>query len=331
MKSHTKKPAKHIRYPRYIIEHGHIMDISGREYIFDIDDAESRRTIQGRPIARFLASGGYGDIYVARDGPTGEHVVVKVVKLASPKDLLAFKTEYHAHRYLSAQPACQPYILCLLNCDIKTGNDGISYGIFILPLMSGDLYEFATRSKKTPVMNLLEILHAGIEGLSQIHGKKFALRDIKPSNMLYKKDDHIIHVYLSDLGIACASGEHTLDPPLPPRCRAGGPATYEYLSPEICQHTIAKTHASFEEFMANDVWALGVTFHGILYQRLPFKLQEPGSCQEQAYMKQSDVNILPYYQALGPMSKENVTNLLIAMLQVDWRKRATMAQITRRF
>ena len=149
-----------------------------------------------------------------------------------------------------------------------------------------------------------EVLHqickGAVQGLHYLHYHNIAHRDIKPQNMLLSKD---LTVKLADFGQS-----HIISDSIMSRRTLG---TCAFYPPECCGDDL-----NFNPKPC-DVWALGMTFYAIIYQKLPFDAYNEFKLFE---------NILNF-QLEFPEDKqvdERLKDLIRKMLEKDPEKRITI-------
>lgn len=89
-----------------------------------------------------------------------------------------------------------------------------------------------------------------------VHDNLIVHRDLKPQNILL---DGQLNVKLIDFGraVMMESSEHRL---------RGSEGTYHFMAPEMLSEVFPEGYDGRQ----CDMWSLGVTFYGILFQTLPF-------------------------------------------------------------
>ena len=95
-----------------------------------------------------------------------------------------------------------------------------------------------------------------IEGLKYLHGVGVMHRDIKPHNLLMKKNGI---VKICDFGVACQVKSKEED------ILVKTEGTYHFMPPECWNYDIKE----FSGVKA-DIWALGVTLYAMIYNKMPF-------------------------------------------------------------
>jgi len=136
----------------------------------------------------------------------------------------------------------------------------------------GDLIEAIDKQcEKIEPFNSAKVTHIGkqiLDAIVYIHSKHIMHRDIKPDNFLLDRpniQDPRCRAVLADFGFACEVKPGTrLDR------RVG---TKLYWSPEIWDKNYA---------LKADMWAVGVTVHGVVEGRFPFKTEKQAKTKELA-------------------------------------------------
>ncbi len=200
-------------------------------------------------ILRWLGEGAHVHAYLARKTPTGEQVVIKVLKSSLAR------TEEFVNRFeQEAQAALaldHPNMVKILEYN-EEGNT-----LFLVEefLPGGSLRDiFDRKPGPLPLDMVARTLDQIASVLDYAHERGIIHRDVKPENILYDADGN---AHLSDLGIT-----KTLEPD-DLRSRSdlqfGNP---NYLSPEIWQGKPADAKT--------DIYALGIILFQMLTGELPF-------------------------------------------------------------
>jgi len=133
-----------------------------------------------------LGSGNFGEVWKAENYTTGELVAVKFFDSYNSDGYQDYINEVRAYEILSAQPSCDPYIVCMY----EHGKVNSRYLAIIQELMSGDLTAFTgwddpIKYRITNPLSILLLMYQCAEGLRHIHESGMVHSDIKPPNILY--------------------------------------------------------------------------------------------------------------------------------------------------
>ena len=199
-------------------------------------------------VIRRLGSGGFGTVYLARDGDLNRTVAIKVPHRQ------AFGSARQVDEFLNeARMAAQfrhPAIIAVY--DVGREPDG---GIYIvLEYVDGLSLSEILKNGDYSLERLVDILARVAEAVHHAHKRGLVHRDLKPANILVDSEGN---PRVADFGLAIRDDVQ--------RLRSGEVAgTAPYMSPEQVQ---GETHRLDGR---TDVWALGVTLYRVLTGRRPF-------------------------------------------------------------
>ena len=207
----------------------------------------------GKDTIKILGTGSFGIVYLlVRDG---RHKYV-VKEMALPSD-------YHKQLVMREiqildrlHKNCNPYLLCLESWKIKSEDTPSGKKKFVLTVFdyienSEELYAY---SKKSPIQSsdLKKIIKNLALGLNLIHSMGVVHRDIKAENILIEKDN--LNTRYIDFGLACEEKDGD--------CIHNRVGTPLFISPDLM--TTSAMKYTWEQLLAGDVWALGVTIVDII-------------------------------------------------------------------
>ena len=212
-------------------------------------------------IEKLLGQGSFGSVYRARDKLSNTLVALKVVRANQ-----MFTIENSLLQRL-ATPECHEYVICLL----QSWRDA-ERGFLVFEFFDGyDLSEIVGNDSLTNDQIKTLAGHL-LTGLSFIHNKGIAHRDIKLENILFNEGS--LKLNIIDVGLACAENCKPRGSDTPPGYgRAGTP---QYFPPEYFQIDRVIT---LEGYQKADIFALGVVLYELITGELfdengPFTLQQ---------------------------------------------------------
>lgn len=224
-------------------------------------------------IEDFIAQGGMGSVWRARDTRRNELVAIKTVA----NDLIAdrefkgrIRDEARRHQALK-HPNIVP-VPDVFEAEQQT--------CIVMKLIEGMSLERMLESQPNRRLDAGEatrIVKDVLEALDYAHRHGIVHRDVKPSNILV---DHTGWVWLVDFGIAVAMGEER-------RTRAGVTVgTVVYMSPEQIKNPRKIDHRS-------DVYSVGCLLYELLTGRPPFVRNQEGVGSGDFALQQAHVNTPP--------------------------------------
>lgn len=189
--------------PRRITEPG-IDAVSGPR--LEADQVVGRYIIQN-----FLAQGGMGVVYVARDPELGRRVALKLVRTPGGAD-----GTMRQRLLREAQALAQlshPNVIAVY--DVGTHDDGVFIAMELIDGVSLRTFFSQPRTWRAKV----DVLIAAGRGLAAAHAAGIVHRDFKPENVIIGNDGRVC---VLDFGLARAAGDHV---PTEPGRRAAAVAT----------------------------------------------------------------------------------------------------------
>ena len=218
----------------------------------DVNSLVGKSLGQFRIVER-IGAGGMATVFKAYQPVLDRYVAVKVLPDYHARDPVfkeRFLREARAVARLDHPNIVQIYLF--------GEDDDIAY-IVMQYIDSGTLKDLLKQSGPLPVADALKFMVQAAEGLGSAHQHGIIHRDVKPANMLLRKDGHLL---LSDFGIVkILEGTTNLT-------RVGtGIGTPQYMSPE--QGTGQPVDAS------SDIYSLGIVLFHCLTGRVPFNADSP--------------------------------------------------------
>jgi serine/threonine protein kinase len=210
----------------------------------------------GRSLGQFriverIGAGGMATVFKAYQTTLDRYVAIKVLPAYHARDPIFVKRFVQEAR--SVAKLAHPHIVQIHDFGDQ---DGITY--IVMEYVDGGTLKDRLRHALPPAEVADYIIQAA-EGLSSAHIHGIVHRDVKPANMLLRRDNHLL---LSDFGIAkILEGTTNLT-------RVGtGIGTPQYMSPEqgIGQPVDRRS----------DIYSLGIVFFHCLTGRVPFTADNP--------------------------------------------------------
>ena len=189
---------------------------------------------------RWIKSGGFGNIYLAKEVDSNKDFAVKEisVKNFSNENLYNISRESMILKEMS-------HINIIKFHRIFTYNQ--KFYIIMDFARGGELSSILSSNKPLKEEHAKNLFHQIYNAVCYIHSKNIIHRDLKPNNILFL-DEEKTHIIIIDFGISGSSNGNQKE-----LVKAG---TQLYLPPEVL------TGAEFSSSTKLDIWALGI----ILYQ-----------------------------------------------------------------
>ncbi len=223
----------------------------------DFEAKKSSQRIPGYKIIKKLGSGAMATVFLAKQISLDRHVAVKVLpkKFSDNKKFIErFYKEGRAAAQLNHPNIVGAY---------DVGNAG-EHHYFVMEYVDGEtVYDCVAAHKRMAEKDAIEIIRQTAEALKHAHEKGFIHRDIKPKNIMIKKNGV---VKLADLGLARAMTD--VQAAKAEAGRAYG--TPYYISPEQIRGEVRIGPPA-------DIYGLGATFYHMVTGRVPFEGKNPSA------------------------------------------------------
>lgn len=213
-----------------------------RAQALSLEPARPPVELPGYEPLRFLGSGAYGEVWVARDRNTNRKVAIKFYAHQGGLDWSILSSEVEKLAFLSADR----YVVQLL----EVGWEAQPPYYVMEYVESGSLEDLLAREQKLPPRVAVNLFREVAVGLLHAHGKGVLHCDVKPANILIDQDGH---PRLADFGQSRLSHEQT--PAL---------GTLFYMAPEQADLTAVPD-------VRWDVYALGALLYVMLTGEPPFR------------------------------------------------------------
>jgi len=220
---------------------------------------EAGQRVADYEVESLISIGGMGEVYLARDNE-GKPVALKILRrhlIVNAQAADRFETEARA-----ASALCHPNIITVY----ESGKSPA--GLFIaMEWLDGSTFRAIMDAGKTEVAQAIDWGGQAARALSAAHSAGILHRDMKPENIMLRKDGV---VKILDFGLARHGGAMG---PEPSAMGASGTisgtlsGTLLYMSPEILQGEAATS--------ASDVFSLGAVLYELTAGKHPFAGETP--------------------------------------------------------
>ena len=257
-----------------------------------------------------LGQGTFGVTYLVEDRKSHLQYALKIIDIKKSEangvnfnDIIA---EIKTLITLSSDPKCYPYIACYYNYSRAKflGRDSILILSEYIngPTLSQLLEQQQSLAPLAPKI-LINYMYQLISGLTYIHEKGYAHRDIKPDNIILNSATRTLK-YI-DFGLACHAN-----------CRSIAGTVY-WMPPELFHPNFTPTLLSSQ---AHDVWSLGVVFYQLANQNnLPFTIPTNASLDQ---IKRSIQRpLIPSDYHVKSTLSPKINYIIDSMLRYSWRNR----------
>ncbi len=215
--------------------------------------------IPGYKLIEKIGSGGFGDVYVARETSDAQRrVAVKILKTNANK--IAVERFRREQRFLGT--FTHPYICRLY----ASGTTDHGHRYMVMELVDGGSMIEYCQKHDLPLQRRLQLFQRLCEAVEHVHKEGLLHRDLKPSNVLVKASgDGIGEPRLLDFGIAREMRSKVPDATI--TRESGSPGTPGFMSP---QQALSDPH---DLDVRDDVYSLGK-----MLERLIDGCPEAGAC-----------------------------------------------------
>jgi serine/threonine protein kinase/tetratricopeptide (TPR) repeat protein len=206
-------------------------------------------------IVRFIAKGGMGEVYEAKDSfLQGVHVALKTI-LPHIADDPALQQRFE-REVLLAREVSHPN-LCPIYDIFHCAEPPPDFLFLTMKLVPGETLAARLRGGTLlPIGEGLAILKQMASGLAAIHAAGIVHRDIKPNNIMLDGSGPEVRVCITDFGLARA---HEAEPSMSGAGLVAG--TPDYMAPELYQGRPPS--------QASDLFAFGVVLHQVFTGQKP--------------------------------------------------------------
>lgn len=202
-------------------------------------------------ILSFIAKGGMGAVYRARQKSLDRDVAIKVLPRHFGEDA-QFRASFEAEAKSMAK-FNHPNLIGIYDFGQV---DGLLY--IIMEMVHGkSLYDFSYGKTIDP-SEAARIVSGTLRGLASAHSHGLLHRDIKPANILLDAQDS---PKIGDFGLARPIGDHEADSAF---------GTPGYTAPEVVQNPAAVDQST-------DIYAVGIMLYELLTGKLPERVYTPAS------------------------------------------------------
>ena len=213
-------------------------------------------------ILGLLGAGGMGVVYRARDTRLPREVALKVLGsflAGDPQRLKRFKQEAWAISALN-----HPNILTIYEFGESDGEHYLA-----TELVDGVTLREYMRQTRLTAAEVLELVNQVGSALAAAHQQGITHRDIKPNNIMVRKDGYIKVLDFGLAKLADAGSPTGTSDPVSLKTEVGTVlGTVTYMSPEQARGQVVDTRT--------DVWSLGVLLYEMVTGKLPFEGETRG-------------------------------------------------------
>jgi len=222
-------------------------------------ELKSGQTIASYEIISFISRGGMGEVYLAQDKRLGRRVALKLLPVSFAKDadrLRRFEQEARAASALN-----HPNILTIFEI-----GEADSRHYIATEFIEGETLEQRIAVGPLKLGETLDVAEQSASALSAAHGAGIVHRDIKPGNIMIRRDG-IVKVLDFGLAKLAQTQSSRSDPDdstraLVKTCSGVVMGTVAYMSPEQARGLALDART--------DIWSLGVVIYQMLTSSAPF-------------------------------------------------------------
>jgi serine/threonine protein kinase len=262
--------------------------------VSDISEARGCLCEHGYELLDLIGCGHFAACYTVRDNRYDAEVFcVKIIALTKNSDenvSLTFHAELDTLMSLT-----HPNIITIY-AHFASPN----YLYLVLEYCEKGALENIIKGEEMPADTLRDYCKQLATAMAYLHSRNFCHRDIKPANILMDKYGRL---KLADFGFACSYTEKT----------GSICGSVPYMSPELIDRRPCDP-------MANDMWALGVTFYEMAFGALPWTSRRAQGMSAE---------IIAGAVQIPVQTAPNFMVLLKKMMNMDPAKRGTMQEILR--
>jgi serine/threonine protein kinase len=272
-------------------------------------------TCENYKILKKLGTGGFADVFLAKNKTDGSMVALKIIVKNSDYDqdfedficaeISAMKNLHH------------PNILNLVDHNINAiykKASGESYEVLYMALElanGGDLFDYVLQTSAFSEDMVRYYCHQLIDAFGYMNQQGISHRDMKPENLLFDSD---FNIKIADFGWASSKARNST--------RAG---TIQYMAPEI---HIEDDYSP----LAADIFSLGIILFTMVARHPPFTKPDP---KEDKHFNAICANRSDLFWKWHTKAKaggldyfsESFRELITSMLQLDPLTRPTLAEI----
>jgi eukaryotic-like serine/threonine-protein kinase len=253
-------------------------------------------------VTGFIAAGGMGEIYRARDRKLGRDVALKILPsafAADPDRRARFEREARLLASLN-----HPHIATIYGFEDADGVHALA-----LELVEGDTLADRIAPGKLPLNEALRIAQQIAEALEAAHEQGIIHRDLKPANIKVTPDGL---VKVLDFGLAKVASGDGAEAQAPPLTMGGTHegvilGTAAYMSPEQARRQVVDKRT--------DIWAFGCVLFEMLTGKRAFEGEDVSDTLVAVLRGEPD------WKALPPDISEPIRTLVQRCLEKDGRAR----------
>jgi len=240
-------------------------------------------------LVEFIGAGGMACVYRAQEDGSPHEYALKFLKAEYHQ--LPYLIDYFRDEASSMRDLAHPNIVRFYRF---VSHESYSYIImdyvdgFSLAQVVRRMYQ---QNQHIPLDEVVRIMTQLARALDAIHREGYVHRDVKPSNVLIKRQSG--QAFLTDLGIT--STQNT---------RIEGAGTVAYMSPEQSETWMADHRA--------DIYSFGVLYYELLAMRRPFHVDEglTGEDAEENLLKKHRTEPVPDITDVRPDLPEELNEIL---------------------